>query len=125
MLPQDKKIDVLTEMMQKMAAASRGTSDPADMDPKVLAEIAKAAGMEANEAMKNELGQMSARMEKKADEILDAVQVLSQGINRIDEKLVLQHESTMSSIDNLRDLQVQNSCNNLLTISGFEEFQKR
>jgi uncharacterized protein YqgV (UPF0045/DUF77 family) len=108
-LPQDKKIDVLTEMMQKMAAASRGTSDPADMDPKVLAEIAKAAGMEANEAMKNELGQMSTRMEKKADEILDAVQVLSQGINRIDEKLGLQHESTMSSIDNLRDLQVQTS----------------
>ena len=92
-----------------MAAGSRGTSDPADIDPKILADIAKSAGMEANEAMKNELGQMSARMEKKAAEILDAVQVLSQGVNRIDEKLSLQHESTMSSIESLRDLQVRNS----------------
>jgi hypothetical protein len=95
--------------MEKMAAGSRGTSDPADIDPKILADIAKSAGMEANEAMKNELGQMSARMEKKAAEILDAVQVLSQGVNRIDEKLSLQHESTMSSIESLRDLQVRNS----------------
>ena len=65
----DKKIDQITLLMEKMAEGARGKSDPADMDPQVLAEIAKQAGMEANEAMRNELGQMSERMEKKADEI--------------------------------------------------------
>jgi len=69
----DTKIDKMMEMMEKMAAGAHGKEDPADMDPHVLAEIAKQAGMEAGKAMQDELGAMSAKMMLKMDEIADAV----------------------------------------------------
>ena len=69
----DTKIDKMMEMMEKMAAGAHGKEDPADMDPHVLAEIAKQAGMEAGKAMQDELGAMSAKMMTKMDEIADAV----------------------------------------------------
>jgi hypothetical protein len=70
----DTKIDKMMEMMEKMAAGAHDKEDPADMDPHVLAEIAKQAGMEAGKAMQDELGAMSAKMMTKMDEIADAVQ---------------------------------------------------
>jgi hypothetical protein len=69
----DSKMDAITKMMEKMAAGAHGKEDPADMDPNILAEIAKQAGMEAGRAMQDELGAMSARMMAKMDEIADAV----------------------------------------------------
>ena len=67
----DTKIDQITKMMERLAAGAH--TDPAEMDPNVLAEIAKQAGMEAGRAMQDELGAMSARMMAKMDEIADAV----------------------------------------------------
>jgi predicted DsbA family dithiol-disulfide isomerase len=69
----DTKIDKMMKMMEKMAAGAHDKEDPADMDPHVLAEIAKQAGMEAGKAMQDELGAMSAKMMTKMDEIADAV----------------------------------------------------
>ncbi len=69
----DTKIDKMMKMMEKMAAGAHDKEDPADMDPHVLAEIAKQAGMEAGKAMQDELGAMSDKMLTKMDEIADAV----------------------------------------------------
>jgi predicted DsbA family dithiol-disulfide isomerase len=45
----DTKIDQITKMMERLAAGAH--TDPAEMDPNVLAEIAKQAGMEAGKIL--------------------------------------------------------------------------
>jgi hypothetical protein len=69
----DEMMKRMNEMMGKLAAGAHGKEDPADMDPKFLADIAKQAGMEAGQAMQDELAGMSAKMMAKMDEIADAV----------------------------------------------------
>jgi hypothetical protein len=69
----DNKMDEMMKLMNEMAAGAHGKQDPADMDPKFLADIAKQAGMEAGKAMQDELSGMSAKMMAKMDEIADAV----------------------------------------------------
>ena len=69
----DEMMKRMNEMMGKLAAGAHGKEDPADMDPNVLEEIAKQAGMEAGKAMQDELSGMSAKMMAKMDEIADAV----------------------------------------------------
>ena len=50
----DTKIDQITKMMERLAAGAH--TDPAEMDPNVLAEIAKQAGMEAGSNNANPWG---------------------------------------------------------------------
>ena len=45
----DTKIDQITKMMERLAAGAH--TDPAEMDPNVLAEIAKQACMEAGKIL--------------------------------------------------------------------------
>jgi len=68
-LEMDSKLDKITAMMEKMAQNGSSKSDPAEMDPKLLAELAESAGMKTGEAIKGELGAMSKKMESKMDEI--------------------------------------------------------
>ena len=58
----DQKLD---RLLDALAARSGGVADPAEMDPQVLADIAKQAGMEASEDIKQELCGMSERMLEK------------------------------------------------------------
>ena len=68
-LEMDSKLDKITAMIEIMAQSGSSKSDPAEMDPRLLAELAESAGMKTGEAIKGELGAMSKKMESKMDEI--------------------------------------------------------
>ena len=74
-LEMDSKLDKITAMIEIMAQSGSSKSDPAEMDPKLLAELAESAGMKTGEAIKRELGAMSKKMESKMDEIEGHVRV--------------------------------------------------
>jgi hypothetical protein len=97
-LEMDDKLNQIQQMMEKMANSAQGKSDPADMDPKVLAEIAKEAGLEAGKAMQKELGNMSERMMGKMDEIAAAVNAVGAKLDKMDQKMDVQHDSVMKAL---------------------------
>ena len=82
-LEMDSKLDKITAMMEKMAQNGSSKSDPAEMDPKLLAELAESAGMKTGEAIKRELGAMSTKMESKMDEIEGHVRVCVRACVRV------------------------------------------
>jgi len=82
-LEMDSKLDKITAMMEKMAQSGSSKSDPAEMDPKLLAELAESAGMKTGEAIKRELGAMSTKMESKMDEIEGHVRVCVRACVRV------------------------------------------
>jgi hypothetical protein len=97
-LEMDDKLNQIQQMMEKMANSAQGKSDPADMDPKVLAEIAKEAGLEAGKAMQKELGNMSEKMMGKMDEIAAAVNAVGAKLDKMDQKMDVQHDSVMNAL---------------------------
>ena len=66
-----------------------GKSDPAEIDPEILAKIAADAGMKAGEAIQQELGSMSEKMMAKMDEIKGAVNAIASKLDLPPEPLVL------------------------------------
>lgn len=105
-LEMNEKLDQFHFLLEKMAAQGIGKSDPAEVDTQILADIAKQAGMQANEALKQELSSMSARMEAKQDQILDVVSAMDAQLRSMDRKQDLHHQESMSSMGSLHEKQV-------------------
>jgi uncharacterized protein YidB (DUF937 family) len=106
----DQKLDKIQSLLEKMEAGGVGKSDPAEMDPQVLADIAKQAGMEASEAIKQELCSMSTRMLEKQDEILDVVSAMSEQLLSMDRKQDQHHDILMRELSSMTDIQVGIQC---------------
>ena len=62
-------------------------SDPAEIDPEILAKIAADAGMKAGVAIQQELGSMSETMMAKMEEIKGAVNAIASKLDGMDKKL--------------------------------------
>ena len=62
-------------------------SDPAEIDPEILAKIAADAGMKAGVAIQQELGSMSEKMMAKMEEIKGAVNAIASKLDGMDKKL--------------------------------------
>jgi len=105
-LEMNEKLDKFQSLLEKMAAQGMGKSDPAEVDTQILADIAKQAGMEANETLKHELSSMSAQMEEKQDQILDVVSAMANQLRSMDRKQDRYHQETMSSMGSLHEKQV-------------------
>ena len=113
-----EKLNKMESLIEKMAQGAVGKSDPAEMDPQVLADIAKQAGMEASEAIKQELCGMSERMLEKQEEILDAVSAMNEQLRSMDRKQDQHHDVVMRELSNMTDKQVCIQCLRLRVLCG-------
>ena len=94
-----------------------GKSDPAEIDPEILAKIAADAGMKAGEAIQQELGSMSEKMMAKMDEIKGAVNAIASKLDGMDKKLDASMELQQKSLNITEVLAAKQQGETLFTIS--------
>lgn len=94
-----------------------GKSDPAEIDPEILAKIAADAGMKAGEAIQQELGSMSEKMMAKMDEIKGAVNAIASKLDGMDKKLDASMELQQRSLNMSEVIAAKQQGETLFTIS--------
>ena len=94
-----------------------GKSDPAEIDPEILAKISADAGMKAGEAIQQELGSMSEKMMAKMDEIKGAVNAIASKLDGMDKKLDASMELQQKSLNVAEVIAAKQQGETLFTIS--------
>ena len=92
-------------------------SDPAEIDPEILAKIAADAGMKAGVAIQQELGSMSEKMMAKMEEIKGAVNAIASKLDGMDKKLDASMDLQQKSLNMSEVIAAKQQGQTLFTIS--------